>query len=258
MNERLPALILSGTTGPKVGFDIRFDVDGGAADAACKHLEELISIFVAAAAHGGFAPVNVPPSQSKLFVVSGKPNRSDMLSYVVAADSVDLRSFQFLRSMAARLDRHGLRVRRVTVIESGYKEQGLSEAPEPTESNEDKVYPEISSRSQVRVPREFLGFSKARRCLVELHQPVAASHVLGMADWIKPWYLLLEKGAFSMPVGFPDETDCIRGAVTLFDDLTVEISVDRFLATEAAWNVLVNMVDAYGNLSAPVARVIIE
>jgi len=258
MSERLPSLVLSGSAGPKVSYEVTFDISTPVDEPVYEQLDWLIGVFAEAGGHGGFAVPSVSPSQSRLSLVSSSPSPPDSFLCKLGTNFVDQRAFQLLRNMAGRLKRQNINVRRIAVIELGSKAHQLVEAPEPSEENENDVYPEISSSVRLEVEGEESEFSKARRCLVEMRNPIEASHVLGIADWIKPWYLILEAGAFAMPIGLPDETDSISGSVTIFDEITVEISVDRFQASECAWNVLVNLLDAYSCISSPVSKVTVD
>jgi hypothetical protein len=105
--------------------------------------------------------------------------------------------------------------------------------------------------------REPLDDSRLRRCVTELKQPVEALHLDRLGDCSSTWFELLEAGAYSMPVGPAWETDCVGGAATIFDEFSVEISVNRFQASECAWYALLNMLDACWNDSL-IAMVTIE
>lgn len=258
MAERLPSLVLSGSAGAKVSYEVTVEIASPMDDAVFETLQWLIGAFAEAAAHGAFPVSSVIPGESRLTVVSSTVSPPDVFSCQLEAEFVDPRAFQLLRNMAGRLKLQEIDVTRITVTELGQDERPPVELPEPDDDNEYDIYPELSSRLGFAVEGEDSDFSKSRRCLVEMRDPVEASHVLGIRDWIQPWYLLLEAGAFALPVGLPDETDSIRGSVTIFDELTVEISVDRFLASETAFFVLINMLDAYGRTSIPMARIIVD
>jgi hypothetical protein len=168
------------------------------------------------------------------------------------------KAFQVLRNMVSGLRRDGLFVNRMLVTdrkEPGAQEKLLHAA---NEDNEEETYPTLSSRVLVPPAWEDSDFKKMRRCLVELLRPPETAEVQKYIDWIKPWYAVLEAGGFSLPIGLPHETDCIRGPPAQFDELTIEIVVDRFFASECAWIVLANMLDGYSRTSIPLSRLIID
>lgn len=258
MAERLPSLVLSTSSAPEVSFEVALDVSTPVDQSVHEKLVSLVGLLAQVGEHGGFAGSGVSPSQSQMFVAPGDSAVSGGFSCGLMANSIDIRAFQLLRNMLARLGLQGIDVTRIVVRELGQKEHRPVDVPEPNEQNEYDVYPGISSNMGLKVEGEDSDFSKSRRCLVETRSPIEADHVLGIGDWIRPWYLLLEAGAFAMPVGPPDETDSFSGSVTIFDEVTAEISVDRFQASETAWNVLINMLEAYSCAKCPIAKVIID
>ena len=258
MSDRIPSLVLSVSSAKEASFEVALDVPTSMDQSVHAKLEYLVDIFAKTGERGGFADPNVRPDQSQLFVAGCDSSLSSGFFCELKARSVDIRAFQLLRAMLARLRLHGIVVTRITVTELGQDERQQVELAEPVDTNEYTIYPEMSSRIGFAVAGEDSDFSKSRRCLVEMRHTVEATNVLGLGDWIKPWYMLLEAGAFAMPVGLPDETTSISGAVTIFDELTIEISIDRFQASESAFFVLINMIDAYAHQFMSVVRVIVD
>ena len=257
MPESLAPLFVPSHSRHRVTYDVVIDISSEVDEAASCKVNELIKTFVAAGAHGGFPPSNATPGDSRLAIESSDLSISGGMSFILNANLVDLRAFQLLRNSSCRLAREDINVTRIVVKEIGQSDHQLVKVPEADYDNESDVYPGIAS-IKLATMWEDNEFSKLRRCVVEKKDPVGAVGVLGIRDWIEPWYQLLEAGAFAMPVGRPDETVSIGGSVSFFDEFSIEISVGRFLASESAWSVLINMLDAYSSSSGFLLKVTID
>jgi hypothetical protein len=128
----------------------------------------------------------------------------------------------------------------------------------PSDNNEFDAYPAVSPLVRFRLEGEGGDVGKLRRCVVELATIVEAAHVDQLKEWIDPWFRVLEAGAFSMPVGPATETDCIRGSVELFDEQSIEITVNRFQASETAWHALINMLDTCWGTLPLISKVLVD
>ena len=70
---------------------------------------------------------------------------------------------------------------------------------------------------------------------------------------------MVEANAFSLPEAFPDEVDCLAGQTVMFDRYTAQIEVPRFIGSEAAWDCLLCLLDAFSARGGrPIARVTVE
>ena len=173
----------------------------------------------------------------------------------LAAEAITARAFQLLRHMAAAFRRQGVRVLRRTVAnERG--EPSLRQVPAVKDENEDLVYPVATPNPGFELIHEEIPASRTRRCLVEPRSSPDQS-MDTVTEWIRPWFELLELGAFTPPVAEPDFGQSIAGSVQIFDEATVEIVVDRFEASENAWNVLMNMLAALHRRKVPLHSVTI-
>jgi hypothetical protein len=101
-------------------------------------------------------------------------------------------------------------------------------------------------------------FSKARRVVVEFRAPPPADLPARLGPYVDAWYQLLELGAFAAPFGLPFETESIRGRLCLFDDRSYEISIARYLGSEAGFRVLANMLAHFSRHEVAVAGVEID
>ncbi|GGY36844.1 hypothetical protein GCM10007387_18980 [Pseudoduganella albidiflava] len=159
--------------------------------------------------------------------------------------NVDERAFQLLRGMVARLRSEKVLVDSIQVVDMEHANAQPVQPDWPDEDNEEVAYPVPGARATALLAFEDTDFSKVRRCLVEVDNRLFPDQVTRFAAWVQPWYALLEAGAFAMPVGHPAVTDSIAGFVSHFDPVTIEVSVDRFMASECAWGILANMVCAF-------------
>jgi hypothetical protein len=159
--------------------------------------------------------------------------------------------------MSERLVRSSVHVSSIAVMPRGAAEDFMVRAP-PDEDTEYDRYPQRKSAVRFPVRREWQGDHRARRCVIELASAVAAEHVARLRAPVQHWFALLARGAFAVPVGLPSETDCIPGDLTLYDEFSCEITVNRFEASEMAWNALVNMLDAQWHAEHQILELMIE
>jgi hypothetical protein len=126
------------------------------------------------------------------------------------------------------------------------------------EENEEDLYPEASGSIGFIIEEEDSEFSLMRRVLVEHGSSLENSHISTISEWVEKWFQLLERGGFAMPFKPPPEADSFGGTVSQFDDFTIEIPVDRFEASEAAWNCLFNLLEVYSTRVRGIAKVTVE
>jgi hypothetical protein len=257
MSRNLPELILVGVTSGRAELDISIDLADGDHKVAKGPLDEITKAFVHPGELGGYPSPGTRPRNSRLRPIANAI-ASAGLGFAVEAERVDPRAFQLLRNMAARLRIEDVEVRRITVRARGLKAATPVVLPEPDDDNEDDVYPPTSDILGFEVFSEEEEPSYVRRCLLEYRSSLLGTDVLEVAKWVEPWFELLEQGAFAMPWGFPEEADSLRGSISQFDDITLEIVVDRFRASESAWNVLVNLLESYAGIDRLVTKIEME
>lgn len=110
-----------------------------------------------------------------------------------------------------------------------------------TELNEVAAYPAPSPALERILEFASGDAAKSRRALLSLNRPMASAEVVEGEKRFQTWFRLLEAGAFAPPIGDPDDEVCLPGSISQFDEVTLEIAVDRFRASEQAWVVLGNM-----------------
>ncbi|CAK8712870.1 hypothetical protein GMJAKD_02135 [Candidatus Electrothrix aarhusensis] len=223
-------------------------------DGSVNPLSAITQQFVEAGKYGAYALEHIHPAQSSIFCQDYGGERSTI--FVLKTQAITPNAFQILRNMASRLSLDETMVSKIEI--SSEREARKKELPVPDEENEEDVYPTQSDKIGFRVNWEDSDFAKSRRMLVEMRTQPEPDAVYALQDYVKPWYEILEAGGFALPVGHPAETECIAGMVTQFDEFSCEIAVDRFLASETAWNVLVNMIGHYSQNVSPVSQVMID
>ena len=210
---------------------------------AAARIGAVLQTLAEAANHGAFPLVGSPPAASRLALGGQHLDAQNMLVVLVEADNFDPRGFELLRCMAERLVRQEVLVRAIAIGERGHAWQATAR-PAPDDDGEYEAYPPRSSLVRFEVLREPLDDSRSRRAVVDLVDAVRPGDVEQLSAWLRPWQHLLDAGAFAQPVGLPSQTESVAGATTLFDERAIEVSVNRFRASECAWDVLANMIDA--------------
>lgn len=237
-----------------VHFELQTPVD----DAVAAAVDGVVERFVMAGNWGAFPAPDLPNSSTRLDMQRRSSTDANRLSYVLNGQNFDLFGFELLRNMSSRLLRQDIEVSRIAVTAPGTASDELFHKPAPDDESEYDAYPAMSAASHFLIERDWQGDHRARRCLVEWSAPIASADVLRLGESVAPWFKLLEAGAFALPVGLPSETDSVAGAVTLFDEQSCEITVNRFDASEMAWHALINMLDASWKDALQISKLVIE
>jgi hypothetical protein len=257
VSSSLPDLVVPARYLPSGSLNVVVDAAPSASDPKLSFVGEMLDDFVQAGSFGGYAHPTAEPERSNLIMHSSSSVQGG-LQYRLQSDSIDLRAFQVLRNMIARLQLDDIFATRLVVSDTLTGDSKKITLPIPDEDNEDDVYPSVPARPAFNIELDDIGPGRARRCVVECANPVEADQVLELERRVDSWFALLEDGGFALPIGHPAEEDCLRGAVCQFDEFSTEISVLCFRASEEAWNVLINILTAYSKLVAPVTSVVIE
>jgi hypothetical protein len=213
--------------------------------------------FIAAASRGAFPAEQISPLDSSARLLEEVVQDLQVLIWVLDVRNLDLYGLELVRNMAMRLEVQGIAV-------SGLRLDGPAQLPaerrksDPEDENEFDAYPAVSKHLGFASKGEEGDVGKMRRCLVELSVPVETAHIARLSQWVAPWYELLEGGAFARPVGLPSETESFRGDVTLFDEQSIEITVNRFQASETAWHPLLNMLGTCWGDRPVIANVLVD
>ncbi len=256
MAARLPALIVKrlGAERDVVSVVAEWEVS----EAALGDLEVATRAFAAVGQRGGFAAPGIPPSDSSLSL------RGDLRMTGVGLDGsfeygrIDLRAFNVLRCVLAGTAGEAGTVSHLVIEGSAELRSPAANIPEPNAESDEEAYPDASNRLDFGFSIDGSCYSKMRRCLVEFARPLEPKEAGALVDWTKPWYEILEAGAFAIPIALPWSARSIRGGVTQFDEVTAEILVDRYEACEAAWNVLVNMLASFAHGGPRIISVQVE
>jgi len=254
----MPALSLASVSAASRHLEVRYAVRVAIDRPVEARLREVAETLAVAAARGAFCAGVEYRGVSSMSLAETRV-RESIVVQEMSSLGVDPRLFQCLRNMVRRLRNYGVEVTRVEVADLDRADSGNLQMPLPSEENEGTVYPAIAApATTLQVAVDDIDFGKSRRCLVEFGQPLAPELVESFEAWVRPWYTLLEAGSYALPVGPPETTECIAGSVSQFDQSSIEVAVDVFLATEMAWNALVNMVDRFDGATGRVLRIVIE
>jgi|KBSSwiStaDraftv2_1062776.scaffolds.fasta_scaffold223621_2 hypothetical protein len=177
------------------------------------------------------------------------------VQWAMQLHNCDPRVFEIFREVFARERTGALLCRAIDVIRMNneYPDRRLTEWP--TEITDHIAYPGLTSAAAGLYAGGSDNLSKSRRVLVEQRQSASAARVTEVATWIEPWARLLEGGGYAMPVGHPSATESVFGCVSQYSERELEIAVDRFMASESAWNVLANMLYAVSTVEQTIVRI---
>jgi hypothetical protein len=258
MPKGLPALRLASAEQPTGDYRLTFALSAESADVVRQQLRLLLAKWQDLGVHGGFTHPRAAAGVIPQIEVTEESYADDTYQCRLLAHPIDTRAFQLIRNMAGRLMLQGIEVRSVVVQERGAGGEH-QRVPIPDDANETLLYPSISPHLEFSVEFEDSEWSKLRRCLVEMRSGVKPVHVTGVSSWIQPWVTSLEAGAYAMPVGLPTEVDSLGGFTSQFDELSIEISVMCFKASEMGWNTLLNSLGDYARrAAAPLSRATVD
>lgn len=243
MQEAPPSLVMPHPPADSGGFLLRMEAQTTLDEAGIQAIVGIVEAWAGAAAHGAFPAAGVAPVRSGLRIDKARVDTPGALAFELQAQAIDVRAFQLLRSMAERLQRQRIAVRTVTVDMPAGSGRARS-WPVITDESEFDSYPARSRQLRFAVTREPVDDRRLRRAVMDLHSPVTKGHVERLNAWMKPWFDMLDAGAWAHPVGPAYDVHCTSGSITLYDEQAVELCVNRFQASECAWDTMLNMLDA--------------
>jgi len=221
-------------------------------------MEVIIRKFLDGGKRGGYVAATGEAERSTLKTAGPPKPLPGGFLFPIEAAQVSPTAYQLLRNMAACENVARPLVAGILVRDLGPGRFTEIELPLPEEDTEDELYPGLSKRLDFKVEWEDLPFRKLRRCLVEFARPLSPEQVGLVREYVRPWMDLVEAGAFCLPATPPEEGLCVGGTVGQFDEVTVEITVNHFMGSETAWNVLLNRLQTLARSALPVARVVVE
>lgn len=257
MSDSLPSLSMAEHSGQDIELDVRHRItrlDVG----ATVYFDKLMGIFSDVAHAGGFWSGGSPEQRTKLDCLLPASDESGELVVRVRVSSLDPRMWQCWRHMVGRLRKFDINVDSVALTAPAVliaKSQAIEFIDE---RNEETAYPLASPELQNVLRFEGGDAAKSRRCLVEMDRPLTAGEITQFEKWTQPWFAMLEAAAFSCPIGAPHEEECLSGVVSQFDETTIELTVDRFRASEQAWMVLGNMTAVWWRPRARALRFLVD
>jgi|GEM_PF-2862342 hypothetical protein len=217
--------------------------------------------FAAAGALGGYA-MAANTRQEAMMAASAIVRVSERQACMqFSAANTDPKAFQYLRNMLSMLVACDARLERICITAQGSQlTQSLPvRVPLVDERNESVAYPATAVTPEVfDLVWSDSQFSKSRRVIVEFRQPPPTDLPARLGPYVQAWFDLLEKGAFCAPFGLPFETESIGGRLSLFDETSYEISIARFVASEAGFRVLANMLGHFSKHVLAIASIEID
>jgi hypothetical protein len=258
MPDGFPALLLQAEADLSDHVEVRFDRLASSPAELAMPVGQLTHWFVQTGAVGGYTSAGVTADRSKLELIGEDDQVRDKLQFLLEARNVDVRAFQILRNMIGWSPWTRTKIGMIVVRSRLATAANRRELPLPDWKKEGEAYPDASPRIGFAVEVENQGFSKSRRCLVEFERPPEPAEVVTVSGLVRRWYDVLEVGGFVLPSDSPEDDSSAAGYVNQFDEFTVEIGLLRLLASESAWSVLINIIDAYSRRELPVVRMVIE
>jgi len=259
MGDHEPTMRLGGVGPHTRHITICYALPAKSLEVATQWLEVLADILCTNIEAGTFPSVAGDIShKSPSMLELEAPANNDQILYRLLTNGIDIGALQCLRNMVRRLRRERIAIKRIDVLDAETS-AGLTQTPDwPSEATELHAYPQAHQKLLSFLEYSGSDFGKSRRCLVELGHSLTTDDVLLFERAVQPWYRLIEMGGYAMPIGFADEIDTIAGSVSQFDEHTIEITVNRFVASEMAWVGLGNAAVAFWEPIGKLVRIAVE
>lgn len=225
----------------KYAYEVDVEVNQDITDYVVEQITTVFSIFCEIGNKGGFSKSEVKLDDCNLSLIKIYFDTNNNIVAHLNVSSIEYNAYQLLRNMLDRLVLKKIFVSSIKIKKINSDDGDFVKYPCITDKNENALYPHLAIYNQVQVTGEDGDYSKVRRCLYETNHKISKLEVESIISCVEPWYLSLEFGAFALPLANSSEITSSAGVVTIFDPYTVEISVNCFLASEAAWNVLINL-----------------
>ena len=222
--------------------------------------QAVVEVWVEAGHRGAFPMPGADPAISDLTLSAPTQTNEAYLGFTVDATSVDPRSLQLLRHMLSRLGPpDDASLRHIAVTAQGHSMGARLSFPAIDGDNEHDQYPPAPTQPGFGVYwDDDIGYSRARRVLVEFPGAVEGPPVDTLADYALVWGAMVEGGAFTLPQGLPDVLDNVMGSVSQFDIATLEIEVPVFKSNERAFDLLFHLLARYHTQEQPIRLVTVE
>ncbi len=260
MLDQLPVLLVGAQPAATVELDVLHRLARPDARTA-GYLDRLMGIFCGVAQAGGFWSAGRADQRTGAQWLSPATDVAGDLVLRVRVPLLDVRMWQCWRNMVGRLvlaDAQVLGISLVVAPNAAVPDVPWQPVEPVQEFNEHAAYPLASPELMAVLAFEDNDAAKSRRFLIELDRAVQPQEVTAFESAMQPWCAMLGMAAFSLPVGAPHEEDCLTGRISQFDACSLELSVDRFRASEQAWLVLGNMAMAWWRDRARVLRMLVD
>ena len=259
MHDRMPKLFLVGVESPTAHLRLRLELSAGKPDDALLEIDKLVRSFVTAGERGGYPSPDSAANVSRLTLSAAPQIKGRQIVCDLQAEHVDPRAFQIVRIMIGASRSSAWTAGSVTIEEVRTGTLRRIDVPLPDDLNDEDVYPDVSNLVPFVVDWVSTQFSMSRRLLAAFRYPIQPEHVDGVAELVRIWGDLVEANGFSLPTEMPlEEVESVVGPVDQLDEFTIECVVDRFEACETAWNVLINLLDAYSRSMFRMSKISVE
>jgi hypothetical protein len=229
----------------------------GAPEGALAEVGTLLRAFAGVGSLGGFAVEDSRPEQSTLHLSGMKQPFERVIEMSFEADRVDSRAFLILKHALISLgaDVHPVESLQVEPAVAAPSARELSFG-EVTWNNVDRAYPARSKHVDFPVEfEEYLDNRKRRRCLIDLGYGLGGGALEPLTKAVRDWVTLVEACGFSPPVARSDQASMVLDSLEPFDESSLEVVFGLFDSSEAAWDVLLNVLAGFSRRVAPVASV---
>lgn len=258
MNELLPKFMLCGVSALSETLELRYLLSGTADATHLVALDDAARSIEAASAAGAFRNLGADRAPNRLRLTKPAEGQISSVMQTLNCRDLDLRVLCCLGQMALRLRAQGLHLDRIEATDPCAADRPAVLMTWPSEEDEEMAYPQASDALRSLLRFEDVDYSKSRRLLIETDRSLSAEDILSYEAWIEPWKDMLERSAFALPVASPDKIESLFGAVSQFDDTSVEVHIDVFAASEQAWIALGHMTLAYWGERAKITRLLVD
>lgn len=258
MADHIPELTILSTKEP-ARLRIAFSFEGAPPQEAVQALGDAVRAFVAVGAHAGYATPIGTSVPSSLELLGMDVSRAAGPWFELRARGLDFRAFSILRNLCTRISAKVHPITSIAVHGQGDGAETVTNIPIAEWGTEHQAYPAVAEQLSFPIERgDPLDYHKTRRALVEFGRAVEAGVFGALIERVREWMALAEGGGFSPPVKPADLAAVWEDSIVPFDAFSVEVAMRLFESSEFAWNVLLNLVEAFSLTVEPVASVTIE
>jgi hypothetical protein len=234
---------------------IRFDPTAPPSPESAAELAALVRDWFGVADKGAFCAANAAPESSSIAIVTHPVPHALEVTWELDLHSVDARCWRVLRNDLYAFSRIVTPLESMALAQPGGPDTGhLISLPAIAPAHSHAAYPPASKHLPFSVDRPPLPRGAAsRRAIIQFGSDLSSNDARLLGELIEQWSMV----AFC---GYPmSEADLENGRCAIFnsetdqlDERTLEVAIDDFGGSEAAWNPLLNL---FGRASVAGTRV---